>query len=701
VNMRPERIGMAALLALFILYGALDAECQENTTDKVAQILRAEDTRTLTEGLISLLDDPDAKIAGRALRGLGRIGDPAGLQMLLEALANPNESLQEEAIFAIGELEDADTLALIGKKPDAQAAAALRGILTDSSVTPSHDVLLKRALAIEALGKMGDAESVDEIVKAGRMCLGGVRDSAPELLSLKSITALVRIGDAAGASFLVEALRAVSPEVRRTAALGLGRMKHAESVPELLDLFNDPDDGVRSAAVCALYRIEAADKAAKALPLLHDPSMNVRIETIRLLSLGSGKEITGALFHHLRRAGGRPPAAYNNEDLEVIKALGRIGGKDAVNLLKGLLNNQNATGIVVRTAYVTCPGVEDKKVLALERSTYAYSALSYVNWSYALSERGGEAGRIGLTRIIDDPAAPVEAKAVALSTLSEQDPSSVEGWALAFISEPGSDPILRAAAAEALGRVQTDAALEALLKAWPSAYKKSDIEVQLSILDAMGMQAKERDLGSFEYAKLKSAIFSGTKDKEHLVRVKAIGLLGDVFGQSYHSLLGVGSEPKRFEYYRSAAELAGAGSKMLIATPVGTILVELDPDTAPLTVKQFLDLADSGTFNGLTFHRVVPDFVIQGGDPRGTGWGSAGGLLPCEIGRGRFVRGSVGMATAGKDTGSSQFFITLSSQPHLDGSYTLFGRVVSGMEIAERIKPGDKIVRMKVSVQKP
>src|SRR5205814_1066559 len=97
--------------------------------------------------------------------------------------------------------------------------------------------------------------------------------------------------------------------------------------------------------------------------------------------------------------------------------------------------------------------------------------------------------------------------------------------------------------------------------------------------------------------------------------------------------------------------------------------------------------------DGLPFHRVVPDFVAQGGDPRGDGWGGPGHTLRCELSPLRYARGAVGMALSGKDTGGSQFFVVHSAQPHLEGKYTVFGRVVEGMEVVDALLPGDLIER--------
>ena len=131
-------------------------------------------------------------------------------------------------------------------------------------------------------------------------------------------------------------------------------------------------------------------------------------------------------------------------------------------------------------------------------------------------------------------------------------------------------------------------------------------------------------------------------------------------------------------------------------TNVGKVDIELYDDIAPITVNNFMTLARKGFFNGIAIHRVVPDFVIQDGDPRGDGEGGPGYTIRDEINERPYLRGTVGMALAGKDTGGSQYFITHSPQPHLDGRYTVFGSVVSGMEVVDRITQWDVIRRVRI-----
>ncbi|MGZ7159228.1 MAG: peptidylprolyl isomerase, partial [Methanobacterium sp.] len=129
--------------------------------------------------------------------------------------------------------------------------------------------------------------------------------------------------------------------------------------------------------------------------------------------------------------------------------------------------------------------------------------------------------------------------------------------------------------------------------------------------------------------------------------------------------------------------------KAIIETDKGNIELVLFDKEAPNTVANFEKLADEGFYNGLTFHRVLPNFVIQGGCPKGDGTGGPGYAIKCEINPHKHGTGALSMAHAGKDTGGSQFFITHSPQPHLDGVHTVFGKVVKGMEVVNKIQAND------------
>ena len=131
-----------------------------------------------------------------------------------------------------------------------------------------------------------------------------------------------------------------------------------------------------------------------------------------------------------------------------------------------------------------------------------------------------------------------------------------------------------------------------------------------------------------------------------------------------------------------------------IATNQGDVVIALEPDAAPGSCVAFDSLVSAGYYIGKYVHRVVPDFVAQGGCPRGDGYGAMDWTLRTEIGLNGFTTGAVGLASAGKDTESCQFFFMLADAPHLDGHYTRFAHVVSGMDVVWRLRVGDVIQRV-------
>lgn len=178
----------------------------------------------------------------------------------------------------------------------------------------------------------------------------------------------------------------------------------------------------------------------------------------------------------------------------------------------------------------------------------------------------------------------------------------------------------------------------------------------------------------------------------------AICFLGTVscFSNQGDKTVTSNAEPKNPMTFES-----GKTYQAIIHTTKGNVVCELYPEKAPLSVTNFIQLAKSGFYNGLKFHRVVPKFVVQGGDPQGTGSGGPGYTLPAEI-KLKHAKGALAWArlpdqvNPTKRSSGSQFYITLESVPFLDGEYTVFGQTISGMEIVEKINQGDVIENIEI-----
>ena len=148
---------------------------------------------------------------------------------------------------------------------------------------------------------------------------------------------------------------------------------------------------------------------------------------------------------------------------------------------------------------------------------------------------------------------------------------------------------------------------------------------------------------------------------------------------------------------RKETPMTEALPQVTMQTSKGNIVLELAEDDAPNTVANFVSLAEKGFYDGLAFHRVIPNFMIQGGCPLGTGTGGPGYVIADECSpRLRHTRGVISMANAGPNTGGSQFFITHVPCPHLDGKHAVFGRITSGMDVVDSIRKGDRILKVTV-----
>ena len=256
-----------------------------------------------------------------------------------------------------------------------------------------------------------------------------------------------------------------------------------------------------------------------------------------------------------------------------------------------------------------------------------------------------------------------------------------------------SDVVIRATAAELLGEAAPDELnSRALSDALPAALADKELnDAALAILDSLAKQ---------KTAAANDTIKSALESPDSVIRRRSAALLkANGAGDFSARIAPLKTQNAASDYSRAIARI-GKLVTATITTNKGAFAVELLPEDAPLTVDNFVKLVQRGYFGGISFHRVVPNFVIQAGDPRGDGNGGPGYQIRCEINEVPYARGALGMALSGKDTGGSQWFVTHSPQPHLDGGYTVFGNVVSGIDTVDRIARGDVISRIVVT-EKP
>ncbi len=610
----------------------------------------------------------DASLREDLAVALGRIPDRQGRSVLEGLVIDEDPAVRRAAAFALGELED----------PEAQAAlfVAVRDPDRETGV-----------LAVEALGKL--KVRVVDVLEA-------LLTLSEEERWARLIPHLFRFKEETIVALAERGLTLPDPALHTRAAYALSRDPFPKALPTLRKLLADPDPRVRAWAARALGIVGESQDLAALRPLLDDADPGPLIQALR-----SSRGLV---------AGGKATALADwTPRLRVLLDDPRPGVRASAIEAAGLWA-VSAPEIGEALVERTSGGEAWERGLALlalaagKHPRAAELATSFsISPDDSLKARAAEAagalglpaGRELLEHLIADASARV--RAAALTAWLAADPKAGGAATLADVARKAlqdPDPAVRGTAFGWL----TDhpvAPLAELAAALPGVYREASEEEGLAGVRAVAARAAAEPL---ERGAAVALLEQAAKSGPYVLRREAGESLGKL-DRPVPRLEPASSQTRGLEVYRQIVQRTRRPRTVEIRTQRGTVTVRLACPEAPLTCLNFLNLAGQGYFNGLTFHRVVPDFVAQGGDPRGDGTGGPGYSIRDEINRLRYDRGAVGMALAGPDTGGSQFFLTLSPQPHLDGGYTIFGQVVAGGEVMDQIRIGDKIETV-VEVQK-
>ena len=645
---------------------------------KMAWILRLEDQRVLKDpeqapaDLIRLLQDAQARVRRRAALAVGRVGLTSGVAPLVTLLGDGEPEVRQMAAFALG---------LIG---DRQARDPLVAALGDASP-------VVQASAAEALGLIGDPSAavpvgrlVASVVESGALASppsaddDGRRDTPTAAFRL-GLFALVRLK---AYDQLASAVLDASGRPRVTwwpVAYAFQRLEDKRGLQVLMALAGDGNPYTRAFAIKGLGAIKDRAATRVLVPLVASRDFSVAVEAIR--ALGKIGDPAGAepLVRIVQDRGSPQPLK-----VEAITALGGMPAPGVADVLVDVVGDRDPQirAAALRSASAVDPEgfVTILSGLDPDPDWRARAALAAL-----LGELPRQTALPRLTRLLEDTDQRVIA-AVLTALVKIGAPSAGD---ILLDHLKADDPVVRAAAASGIGELRLPAGAQAL----PAAY-------QFGLRDAtyVARAATIEAFSKYGISVARSLLDAALADKDWAVRVRAAALLkqGEPAGNADERIR---PAPTRLapDYYQSTNLVNPAVStQVFIDTDRGTIQIELAVLDAPLTVDNFVTLARRGFFNNLSFHRVVPNFVIQGGDPRGDGEGGPGYSMRNEISEQPYLRGTVGIALDWADTGGSQFFITHSPQPHLDAKYTVFGRVVAGMEVVDKIQQGDVVRRVRV-----
>ncbi|HET7696522.1 MAG TPA: HEAT repeat domain-containing protein [Vicinamibacterales bacterium] len=622
--------------------------------------------------LATLVADTDPRIRRRAALAVGRVGLPEGGALLQPLLKDTDPDVRQMAAFALGLLADksaipALTAALQDPEPRVRGRAAeALGLIGDTGSAAAVGDMVSayvKAGAIAALSPDDERWPVTPEADAVRLGLFAlVRQKAFEPLTAAIVDgsgrvsgwwpvayALQRIGDPRAVPALKQLIATPGRYTRAFAARGLGAYRDVSSVPALRAMIDEArgDVGVTVSAVRALAQIGAPDGAQAILALLSAERVDPNLR------------------------------------LEAVAALGTLKSADALPYILDLVTDDWPT---LRAAAIRAAAAIDPEGLPTLLSGMEPDPHWIVRAAIAdvLGSLPGELAILRLRPMLEDQDKRVVAPVI--DSLVRVKAPGLDAVLMTHLKNP--DPGVRSAAARAIGRLRPAGGAAALRDAYRASQDPALSDARLAALEALVRYGAGEALET-----VKSAL----ADSDWALRLRAAALLRelDPSAETAQAIRPVPGSP--IVRYDAPELLSPAVSPhAFIETAKGTIEIELAVLDAPQTVQNFIALARRNYFNGLQVHRVVPHFVVQDGDPRGDGSGGPGYSIRDELNDRPFIRGTIGMALSGPDTGGSQYFIAHAPSPHLDAKYTVFGHVVNGLDVVDRIQQLDVIERVRI-----
>ena len=670
--------GVRALAVLAVLALPIAAQAKFDVSE-IREISALEDRRSLGDGrLAELLADEDPETRAAAARAFGRIGYEEGVGALLGAIEDSDPSVRLEVVFALGQIGSSEARDALNR------------------VAGSNASVKERSRAVIALGKISGEGSAESVLPYLADAEASIRSDAA--------LALAATGDSVAAIDLRPLLTDEDPVVRTSAVWAAGRLKAKELAPEVRACLEDPDPEVKLAATKSAGQLQDAE-AVEALSLLaRDPDWRVRANVAT--SLGQTRDLKAIAGLTIMMNDENPlvrtavaaalefvPEHYKrddilfplrNDDVAMVRAATMEPLAIGLENMQGALQEHftalaDTSQHVVQAALASMAAASERMGPGTPPNQWKTSAMVFAKVRLGqperpLPERAASAYHVGSfssTMPLKEMLAALDAgpwilKAGVLRSFGQLVPFDS---AHAVVYEEETPEVIRRT-----------------LEEDPDAQKHVDIRL-------FGAEA----LGRFDCELSRRLLLEmAANDPDHRVRAQAAASLEEL-GEPRPEVAPAGPLPGEADPLDDSFLKSKPGRyTATITTSRGDVVIELLHREAPRTVQSFVQLAEDGFFDGLIFHRVVPNFVVQGGCPIGNGWGDPGYALRCEYNPLMYERGMVGMAHAGKDTGGSQFFITHSAQPHLDGRYTIFGRVTEGMEVVDTLLVEDVIESVKI-----
>jgi cyclophilin family peptidyl-prolyl cis-trans isomerase/HEAT repeat protein len=644
------------------------------TTEDEARILALEDRREYDAAFVDAFATHENSLhRQRIALALGRIGPltfvdtngngerdagerQAGVEQLTKLAHDPVAAVAETAVFALGEIGDAS------------AIETLLGI-------PNADGRVE-AEAVEALSKM--AKQVP-FARYAQLARGGANEGT----RARAVRFLFRFDSDEASAVAAEMLDSTSSAIRQEAAYALARRTYAPAREKLELLTNDPNTLTRAYAISALGRIAVPTSAPLLVTALGDIHPWVRTNAVIAIARLAAKDPSVLRSDDIPRL----LAIMDDPDVGVrstaIDTLGYYATRNQTarqRLIELSKNGSRWERELAAAAIAKHFG--DARPSEIPAELTGWGKVRVLETTGAMKTSGAALRR----RLFDDPDPMVRAQ--ALGAIPDAEVNAEERTILLGFSE--ADVVIRANAIERYAK--STAPVEKRLPLLRGAYERALQDRDLNDARLAAIVA----IGEIDHPERESFLRSLLNDADPGVRRIAADQIETKLKKPRPQYTPLPASHTAAEY-AEIAQWARQPHTATIHMTRGIIEMALLPQDAPVTAWNFAQLAKRGYFDNTTFMRVVPNFVVQGGDPRNDQNGGPGYAIRDEINLQKYTRGAVGMALSGPDTGGSQFFITHSPQPHLDGGYTIFGRVYDGMGgVADFTERGDKVETIKI-----
>ncbi|MDX1567312.1 MAG: peptidylprolyl isomerase [Longimicrobiales bacterium] len=658
-------------------------------------LLQREDLQNLVElqiardgeALVERLGDPDAAVRARAAFALASVQDPDAVLALLELLHDPDPRVRSDAAFAVGLSVPGDGTVTV---------AVADSLLT--ALEREADPAVRRTL-LEAVGRTGSQESLETLIEMAPPESDTAHAEAPIFAAALSRFGIRGIHAQPAVGWLVSGIHASSPDLREEAAYYFGRIPQPQFWQGRAPAVRDALDGYAPDDPAAMHLV-------RGLGTLADP-----LDQDRILGW-----IGGSPDWRIRTNAAQAAAAWRNEEAvrdSLFQALSDSSTHVAVTAAQALTRNMQLAEEELDRIQVwvrnnpTRWRVVEPFLAALGSGGRGDIILWWMTgWEEdAVQQRGIALEALAL--VADERVEPTlleaarsgepELEAAAMAAMARRwrimrgDPAIRERYYEAF-----SEAVRRGnpGAVGEVAMVLIDpnfrelGAADVLVEAADRMSAEDDAAALVPVLEALRwVEADQETIAPVLREKLESP------DPE--VREAAAGALAAVTGEAVAAPRPDPSDLPSVDW--SLLRELGPHPRMIFETSAGRVELVLDSEEAPLTVSAMAGYAREGRYDGVPFHRVLPNFVVQGGDfVREDGTGSPETTLRTELTRIDFDTGVIGMASAGKDTEGSQFYITHSKQSHLEGAYTSFGWVAEGMDVVGRINQGEELIRASV-----